>query len=174
MTRLSLTRRAAVAAALVTAVLLAGCGGDDDDSAAADDSPATTEADETTTTAAEDPTETTAPAPTGPTLTVTPADGLTDGQLVDVAGSGFTPNHPLVVAQCSETSAGPADCNTAGAAFVQTGPDGSLTAQLTVKIGSIGTAGAICDHATPCSIGSTDISNPTGPDLSRARITFAG
>jgi hypothetical protein len=164
--------RRALAALAVAGVLIAGCGGDDsDDSAdASEEETTTTEAEETTTTEAE--TSTTA-APTGPQLVVTPSEGLTDGQTVQVTGSGFTPGKSLAVAQCSHDNTGPGDCHTAGSTFVTVAADGTLTAEIKIKTGPIGTGSAVCDAATPCSVGTADISDPTGPDLSRTEVTFA-
>jgi hypothetical protein len=173
MKALSRSRRA-LAALAVAGVLVAGCGGDDSDDAAdatEEEETTTTEAEETTTTAAETPT--TAPAASGPQLVVTPAEGLTDGQTVQVTGSGFTPGKSLAVAQCRIDNQGPADCHTAGSTFVTVAADGTLTAEIRIKTGPIGTASAVCDAATPCSVGTADISDPTGPDLSRTEITFA-
>ena len=45
------------------------------------------------------------PLPPPPTLTVTPSDGLGDGDIVQVHGDGFTPNVPIALLQC------PADAN---------------------------------------------------------------
>jgi hypothetical protein len=42
-------------------------------------------------------------------VTVTPTSGLLDGQTVAVAGSGFTPNFPVLVTQCSSAAAGVTD-----------------------------------------------------------------
>lgn len=174
MMALSRSRRA-LAALAVAGVLVAGCGGDDDDSddaADATEESTTTEAEETTTTPAEESTTTQA-APTGPQLVVTPAEGLTDGQTVQVTGTGFTPGKSLAVAQCSHGNTGPGDCHTAGSTFVTVAADGTLTAEIKVKTGPIGTGSAVCDAATPCSVGTADISDPTGPDLSRTEVTFA-
>jgi len=41
-----------------------------------------------------------APAPPTPSLTIDPASGLADGQLVRVLGSGFTPNSSITIVEC--------------------------------------------------------------------------
>lgn len=47
------------------------------------------------------------PLPPPPTLTVTPSDGLADGQIVSVHGEGFAPNFGIALLQC------PSDANSA-------------------------------------------------------------
>jgi hypothetical protein len=51
--------------------------------------------------------------PSGPRVTVTPHDGLSDGQTVTVEGFGFKPNTALVVAECRDRglNTNQSDCN---------------------------------------------------------------
>ena len=57
------------------------------------------------------------PAFAAATLNVSQTEGLSDGTVVKISGSGFTPNlKNIAIGQCIEGMKGPADCNTGGGA----------------------------------------------------------
>ncbi len=57
------------------------------------------------------------PAFAAATLNVSQTEGLTDGTVVKISGSGFTPNmQNIAIGQCIEGMKGPSDCNTGGGA----------------------------------------------------------
>ena len=73
------------------------------------------------------------PPPPPPTITVTPSQGLQDGQVVTVSGVGFPPNQGVSVVQCGnppENSG--ANCDLQNLGGVQVGADGTFSHQLTV------------------------------------------
>ena len=175
------SRRAAFGLVLTLAGLtLAGCGSSGTTNA--ESNPTTTAAavttttakvGETTTTAAPAGGETSTTKASGAALTVTPTENLAAGQVVQVSGAGFTPGKTLALAECTADSKGPADCNSAAASWPKVGADGTFTSTVKIVIGPIGTSGHVCNASTPCSIGTTDITDPTGPNLSRVKVTFA-
>lgn len=68
------------------------------------------------------------PAFAGATLNVSQTEGLTDGTVVTISGSGFTPNlKNIAIGQCIDGMKGPADCNTGtGAAFKTADAQGNI------------------------------------------------
>lgn len=68
------------------------------------------------------------PAFAGATLNVSQTEGLTDGTVVKISGSGFTPNlKNIAIGQCIEGMKGPSDCNTGtGAAFKTADAQGNI------------------------------------------------
>jgi Neocarzinostatin family len=140
-------RRQVIAIAVVGAALAllgAACGGDDSSS-----SSATTP----TTPATEATTSTTAP-PSPYKATVTPSDGLTDGQAVTVAVSGFTAGKTVGINECSDkTDDTGSGCDLAGIKTMTIGADGTATSQFNVKVGPFGTDKVVCTTAgTQCLI----------------------
>jgi hypothetical protein len=70
----------------------------------------------------------------GPTVTVSPSSGLTNGQNVTVKGSGFTANYPqMVVVQCAATATGANGCNVNDVKFPKADANGAFTVTLTVR-----------------------------------------
>lgn len=70
----------------------------------------------------------------GPTVTVTPSSGLSNGQTVTVTGAGFTANYAnMVVVQCAASATGANGCDTADVKFTKADASGSFTVQLTLR-----------------------------------------
>lgn len=93
-----------------------------------------------------------------PTITVTPATGLTDGQTVEVAGTGFTPGETVVVGECAVVGDTLA-CAKGGGIIVSVDAEGGIATPLVVKksfeaIRHDDTSAGVVDCATVrCGIG---------------------
>lgn len=103
------------------------------------------------------PTVAPSPTPTAvasrhPAVTVAPATGLSDGQVVSVTGTGFSPGLSLVVVQCVDrgTATGPGDCNLGAMTAVTSDAAGTVHARLTVTRGPFGTPPLLCTGTTRC------------------------
>jgi hypothetical protein len=111
----------------------------------------------------------------GQHVTVTPARQLTDGQHVQVHGTGFTAGEALQVIECADkgTATGPSDCNLPGMLATAADNTGSVAATLTVVRGPFGGNKIVCSAAQPCLISVTQASlSPT--EEADAPISFAG
>jgi len=92
-----------------------------------------------------------------PSVTVTPATDLVDGQQVTVTGAGFRPTEPLSVSQCGAVS-GEIACGQSPARVV-TDATGSVTTTLTVRSSFEGfssagkSLGTVDCRASTCSVG---------------------
>jgi hypothetical protein len=70
----------------------------------------------------------------GPSITVSPSSGLTNGQNVTVKGSGFTAKYPnMVVVECAATATGANGCDTNDVKFTKADANGAFTVTLTVR-----------------------------------------
>lgn len=92
-----------------------------------------------------------------PTATVTPSTGLKDKQLVQVAGSGFTPQEALQVIECADkgNATGPGDCNLASMQSVVSDTSGHVRAQLQVLRGPFGGNSIVCGPKQRCLVSVT-------------------
>jgi hypothetical protein len=72
--------------------------------------------------------------PAGPTLTVSPATDLRDGQVVEARGAGFTPNERLKLAQCPAPSVAFATCDLTAQVFVDADASGAFTLGFAVRV----------------------------------------
>jgi len=80
--------------------------------------------------------------------TVTPRTGLTDGQVVTVKWSGFTPGATINIVQCSSHVPGDATaCDLKTGKILQPNPTGSGSLPLDIVVGPVGNG--ICDAAHP-------------------------
>jgi hypothetical protein len=78
-------------------------------------------------------------------MAVTPSNGLSDGQKVQVELSGFPAGKKVVVRQCGDANATlPGQCNPATKVTVTVDAHGTATSSFTVKMGPFGTAKGIC------------------------------
>ena len=110
---------------------------------------------------------------TAPSLTVTPATGLTNGQKVTITGSGFTPGDSLYATECLTTVTSPADCNVSTATPITVNTDGTLpSTTFTVVTGTVGgaTCGTSAADAAGCVI---MVANSSEGDRAAAPIAFA-
>ena len=110
---------------------------------------------------------------TGPTVTVTPSTGLTNGESVMVSGSGFADGESVYILECQNPPTGQSSCNVGGVVPATTDGSGNLpSTAFTVTTGVFGT--------TTCGTGPSDLSNClievanlTETDAGGAPITFA-
>lgn len=102
-------------------------------------------------------------------ITVTPDTGLTDGQNVNVSGTGYAANDALIVQQCAPEYLA---CN-ASTSPTNTNPQGNFSTTFTVEVAFISDVnGATIDcRVTICEI---RVYSDGGPESDEATITFAG
>ncbi|HEY6534180.1 MAG TPA: enediyne antibiotic chromoprotein [Acidimicrobiales bacterium] len=111
------------------------------------------------------------PPPPPPTITVTPAQGLQDGQTVTVTGVGFQPNSFISVVQCGNPSQDTgANCDLRQIGGVQVGGDGTFSHEMKVlRVFETQNGTVDCTGAERCVIGAG-----TGPGRGdTAPISFA-
>src|SRR3954469_1394269 len=75
-----------------------------------------------------------------PALTITPAKGLTNGQEVQIKGTGFTPNASLGITQCADLGdkTGAGDCDLGAIKAVTADADGNVSATYAANAGPFG------------------------------------
>jgi hypothetical protein len=167
----------------------AGCSDDSGDDAASDTTAAPAE--ETTTTAPPETTTTTvavaAPgeaqcAESTPDCSgsVTPAEGLADGDQITIEASGFDPNLNLGITQCADESdpdndfgtTGADQCNLRNIGQVVSDADGNVSGTFNVTAGQTmidNTAGGVtCDATHDCVVSAGELV----PDADAQRVTF--
>jgi fermentation-respiration switch protein FrsA (DUF1100 family) len=112
--------------------------------------------------------------PANRTVAVSPSSRLHDGQVVDVAWSGFGPSAAVLVAECSRNPpAGLGDCDLNRAqAFRPSGPDGSGRLPFTVHTGPVG-PGQCGPPDTGCVVAVNLGGSPTPGDTVAVSIGFA-
>ena len=176
-------------AVAVVLMVAAGCSSDDSggDDAASD----TTAAAEETTTSVADTTTTTA-AVTAPgeaecgetvpdcTGSVTPAEGLADGDEIAIEATGFEPNLDLGITQCASEgdpdnnmeTTGAEHCNLRAVGSVTSDADGAVSTTYVVAAGQTMTtnteAGVTCDAEHDCVVSVGELV----PDPDAQRVTF--
>ena len=178
-----------VLAVAVVLMVAAGCSSDDSggDDAASD----TTAAAEETTTSVADTTTTTAAvtAPGEPecgetvpdcTGSVTPAEGLADGDEIAIEATGFEPNLDLGITQCASEgdpdnnmeTTGAEHCNLRAVGSVTSDADGAVSTTYVVAAGQTMTtnteAGVTCDAEHDCVVSVGELV----PDPDAQRVTF--
>lgn len=163
-----------MAAGVLAVLTLGGCGGG---SSVVVRSGTGSPTSATVTTPAETSTRPSTPAPSPgarhPALTVTPATGLADRQVVRVQGTGFSPGEALQVVQCADKGlkTGPGDCNLTQMLGVSSDASGRVTSELEVVRGPFGGNNVVCSAAQPCLVSVTQASlTPT--EEADARIEF--
>jgi hypothetical protein len=149
----SISPRRIAAVALVAAVL-SGCSSGSSDVVRTPTAPAQTPS-ATASSAA-----TTSGAAGKPAVTVTPAKGLQDKQIVLVSASGFSPNEALQVIECADkgTKTGAGDCNLTGMLAVTSDASGNVRAQLRVLRGPFGGNKIVCGSMQHCLVTVTQAS----------------
>ncbi len=184
----------------VLGLVAAGCGGDDSgDDTAAEDTPADesapddTEAPDDSTTTTGPPTTTTeAPAEVGVaqcsdttpdcTGSITPAEGLADGDEVTIEATGFDPNLDLGITQCiaeedpdnglEPGSTGAEVCNLRDIGTITSDADGNVSGTFNVAAGQTMVdntqAGVTCDATHDCVVSVGELI----PDPDAQRVTF--
>lgn len=118
----------------------------------------------------------TKPAKAKPTLTVTPATGLADGQTVHIAAKGFTPNQQsLGINECANKgdATGAGDCNIRELKPVQSDAKGEISADYVVRKGPFGGNNIVCSAQQKCLLSVSQlIQKPT--EEADMDIAFAG
>jgi LPXTG-motif cell wall-anchored protein len=111
-------------------------------------------------------------AQVAPTLVVTPATGLADGQTVEVGGSGFGAGSQVALGECRAGATSDADCSVAGALVATADSSGAFTAQFTVsRVLTIGTSTLDCSTVGSCVIAAGEL--PGLSTFATAAISFA-
>jgi hypothetical protein len=105
--------------------------------------------------------------------TVTPRSGLTNGQVVTVKWSGYTPGATINIVQCSSHVSGDAAaCDLKTGKILQPNPSGSGSLPLEIVVGPVGTG--ICDATHPiCDVVVNDGGSLDPAASLRIRIKFA-
>jgi hypothetical protein len=105
--------------------------------------------------------------------TVTPRTGLTNGQVVTVKWSGYTPGATINIVQCSSHVPGDAAaCDLKAGKILQPNPTGAGSLPLGIVVGPVGTG--ICDATHPvCDVVVNDGGSLDPAASVRIRITFA-
>jgi Neocarzinostatin family len=172
-------------------VLMVAAGCSDDDSGGDDAASDTTAAAEETTTSVAETTTTTAAvtAPGEPecgetvpdcTGSVTPAEGLADGDEIAIEATGFEPNLDLGITQCASEgdpdnnmeATGAEHCNLRAVGSVTSDADGAVSTTYVVAAGQTMTdnteAGVTCDAEHDCVVSVGELV----PDPDAQRVTF--
>ena len=110
--------------------------------------------------------------PTGPSITVTPATGLKNGETVTITGSGFTAGDSLYAVQCLVAATSAAGCDTTGATPITANSDGTLpSTTFKVTAGTIGSGacGTTAANVRDCVI---TVATAAGTDAAQETIEF--
>jgi hypothetical protein len=116
-----------------------------------------------------------APTTTAPaakqTVTVTPSDGLKDGQTVHVVAKGYTPGANRGVIECKDNAAGAGDCDLGAIKPGVVDATGTLTMDFKVKK-TFGSNNIVCSATTQCILDVNDLTAAPKEEAS-AKINFA-
>jgi hypothetical protein len=164
--RLQVMKAAGVGIALV--VLLGACGSSSKKTVAT-----------TPPTQAPAATTTTTEPPNPYKLTVTPSTGLTNGQAVTVAVSGFTAGKTLGINECSSTTDDSGSgCDLGGIKQIKVGADGTASTTFNVKVGPFGADKVVCTSLQApdtCLLSAGElIADPKAQRSNTIDIKFAG
>ncbi len=116
----------------------------------------------------------------GPVVTAIPANGLHDGDTISVAGTGFTPDEKVVIAQCASTSLGLSSCDPSNETTVLADGKGSFPATAFVVRESITIVGVpggplgcrpTASEAVPCVVVAANFVG--GSEFAAAAVAFA-
>jgi neocarzinostatin family protein len=126
-------------------------------------------------TTSSEPASPTTTAPSHQSVTITPASGLHDGQVVHVVARGFTAGASGIgVVECgvSPTSkTGQDDCNIGGIKLATVDGSGTVTADFPVSVGPFGSNAVVCSAHQPCVISVTQLSL-TPAEFTSGPVTF--
>jgi hypothetical protein len=103
---------------------------------------------------------------------VSQSTGLTDGSVITVTGSGFTPGSALGVGQCLAGATTTSECNSSNAVYVTASWTGSFSVRMTLRnpIYVFGFS-VPCSATYPCIVGAAESSDVAGT-AARAPIEF--
>jgi len=114
-----------------------------------------------------------------PKITMTPGTGLHNGDTLQIAGSGFTPNEHVTIAQCATGTIGLEHCDTSNEATAVTDDKGSFATTSFVVHASItiaGTSGGPLDclptttDVAPCALVAANAGGPS--EFAAMPLTF--
>jgi hypothetical protein len=108
----------------------------------------------------------------GPKIVVTPSTNLHNGEIVKVAGSGFTPGDSVYIVECLATAKGEAGCDIKNLVAATIGAGGRLPKySFKVTTGKVGTGkcGTTKNNLKACAV---SVGNASGGDSAVGRITF--
>jgi lysophospholipase L1-like esterase len=89
----------------------------------------------------------------GPVLSVSPATALSNGQQVEVTGSGFGAGSEIVLGECRQGATAVSDCSTAGAVVVTADAAGSFETTFAVSTPiQVGAAQLDCAEPSSCEL----------------------
>ena len=110
----------------------------------------------------------------GRTVTVTPATGLKDQQIIHVSAEGFSPNQVLQVIECGDNgdATSPSDCSLTTMLPATSNAKGQVRIDLQVLRGPFSTNNIVCGSHQDCIV---TVSQPKLPpdEEAHARIEFA-
>jgi hypothetical protein len=109
-------------------------------------------------------------------VTVVPAAGLHDGQVVQVAVTGFPPGAPLAFQLCAAKGqqTGAYDCDLDRSSLASADAAGDAQAPLTVSAGPFGPNQTRCNAVQDCLVVATVVSaGGSSPANATARVDFA-
>lgn len=115
-------------------------------------------------------------APRLPRVTVVPATGLHDGQVVQVAVTGFPSGAPLAIDLCAAKGqeTGAHDCDLDRSSLVSADAAGNAHAPLTVSVGPFGENQTRCNATERCLVVATVVSaGGSPPPNATALVDFA-
>ena len=102
------------------------------------------------------------PCPAAPSITVTPATGLVQGDVVTITGTGFPANTQLAFVQCIPGT-GQEGCNLNNLVYVTSNPSGAFTRTFTpIRILRIAGVNHDCAVAGECRIGGGTVPDGSG------------
>jgi hypothetical protein len=121
-------------------------------------------------------TSTTKKAKARPTITVTPATRLTDGQTVHVTALGFKPNEQgLGISECADKGdvTSRDDCDAPGIRALTSDAKGDMTVDYVVKKGPFGANNIVCSAQQMCLLSVSQLNQNT-TEIATMDLSFAG
>ena len=108
-------------------------------------------------------------------ITITPSTGLTDGQVVHVVATGFSPGVQYTALECADNGGVPAagDCDVNGVKLATADAQGTVTLDYTARKGPFGTNNIVCGPMQKCAIGVAGFAPDNTAQAALEDITFA-
>jgi hypothetical protein len=151
-------------------------------------SPTTTEAPTTAAPTTSAPTTaaptTTAPASTeaatttaapAQSVTITPANGLSDQQVVHIVAKGYAAGQTYAAVECADkgTATGPGDCDLHLLKEATADSSGTVTVDFPAQKGPFGDNSIVCSAAQKCLISVENAGDPNNTEVASGDISFA-
>jgi hypothetical protein len=105
---------------------------------------------------------------------VTPHSGLSNGQTVQVVGTGYTAGMQYGATECANkgASTGAGDCNLGGIKVATANASGTVTVAFKVAKGPFGANHIVCTRAPGCIISIANAGSAAPTEVALATITF--